>query len=55
MNEDHGLATLQLVEQRRKAPIAEIGAGVVGQDGDSLETKGIEGMFDFPLQRIDIG
>jgi hypothetical protein len=25
MNEDHGLATLQLVEQLRKVPIAEIG------------------------------
>ena len=55
MNEDHGLATLQLVEQRRKAPIAEIGAVVVGQDTDSVETEGIEGMCDFPQRRIDIG
>jgi hypothetical protein len=52
MNEDHGLATLQLVEQRRKAPIAEIVAGVVGQDAGSVETEGIEGISaaasDFP-------
>jgi hypothetical protein len=54
MNEDHGLTTLQLVEQRRKALIAEIGSGVVGQDADSIETEGVEGMGDFPQRRIDI-
>jgi len=42
MNEDYGLAMLQLVEQRRKVSIAEIGARVVCQDADAIETEGIE-------------
>jgi len=42
MNEDHGLAMLQLVKQRGEVPVAEIGARVVCQDADAIETEGIE-------------
>ncbi len=42
VNEDDGPATLQLVEQWCKAQIPEIGAGVIGQDADTIEAEGIE-------------
>jgi hypothetical protein len=55
MNEQHGRASLQFVEQRGEKRVAEVDAAGVAEQHDAIEPEVIEGIGQFGQRSVDVG
>jgi hypothetical protein len=55
VDEHHGLAPLQLVEQRGEARVPEVAAAGVAEQHDAVEPELIQGVGQFGERPVDVG